>query len=55
MREILTDSAERALAYLESIAERKVAPDPRAVEKLKELDKIPVSALHCRLSQNCRQ
>jgi len=38
MREILTDSAERALAYLESIAERKVAPDPRAVERLKELD-----------------
>jgi glutamate/tyrosine decarboxylase-like PLP-dependent enzyme len=38
MREILNDSAERAMAYLESINERKVAPDPQAVEKLKELE-----------------
>ena len=38
MREILADSAERALAYLESIDDRKVAPDPQALERLKELD-----------------
>ena len=38
MREILNDSAQRAQAYLETINERKVAPDPAAVEKLKELD-----------------
>jgi len=38
MSEILNDSAQRAQAYLETINERKVAPDPAAVEKLKELD-----------------
>lgn len=38
MRAILNDSAERALAYLESIGERKVAPDPQAIARLKELD-----------------
>lgn len=39
MREILNDSAQRALKYLEGIHERKVAPDPLAVERLKELDR----------------
>ena len=38
MRDILNDSAERALEYLESIGERKVAPDPQAIARLKELD-----------------
>jgi glutamate/tyrosine decarboxylase-like PLP-dependent enzyme len=38
MRDILNDSAERAMAYLESIGERKVAPDPEAIARLKELD-----------------
>lgn len=38
MRAILNDSAERALAYLEGIGERKVAPDPQAIARLKELD-----------------
>jgi glutamate/tyrosine decarboxylase-like PLP-dependent enzyme len=38
MRKILNDSAQRALAYLESINERKVAPDPQAVAALRELD-----------------
>jgi glutamate/tyrosine decarboxylase-like PLP-dependent enzyme len=38
MREILNDSAQRALNYLEGINERKVAPDPLAIERLKELD-----------------
>ena len=38
MREILNDSANRAIMYLESIDDRKVAPDPQAVDKLKELD-----------------
>ena len=38
MREILNDSAQRAQAYLETINERKVAPDPAAIEKLMELD-----------------
>lgn len=38
MRDILNDSAQRALAYLENIDQRKVAPDPEAVAALKELD-----------------
>ena len=38
MRDLLNDAAKRAIAYLESIDERKVAPDLQAVEKLKELD-----------------
>ena len=38
MREILNDSANRAIAYLERINDRKVAPDPQIVEKLQELE-----------------
>ena len=43
MREILNDSAERAMAYLESVGERRVAPDPDAVARLTELDQ-PLNA-----------
>jgi glutamate/tyrosine decarboxylase-like PLP-dependent enzyme len=38
MRAILNDSAQRAMAYLDQINERKVAPDPQAVAALQELD-----------------
>jgi glutamate/tyrosine decarboxylase-like PLP-dependent enzyme len=38
MTEILDDAARRARHYLKNIANRPVAPDPRAVEALQELD-----------------
>jgi glutamate/tyrosine decarboxylase-like PLP-dependent enzyme len=38
MRDLLSDSAARAIAYLEGIDDRKVAPDPNAVAALRSLD-----------------
>jgi len=38
MREILNDSAQRAIAYLDGINKRKVAPDPQAIAALQKLD-----------------
>ncbi|MGB5844676.1 MAG: pyridoxal-dependent decarboxylase [Anaerolineales bacterium] len=38
MKRLLNDSAQRAIAYLEHIEQRKVAPDPQAVKALQELD-----------------
>ena len=38
MRELLEETAERAIRYLETLGERGVAPSPEAVEKLAALD-----------------
>lgn len=38
MRELLNDAAARAIAFLEGIDERGVAPEPAAVARLAELD-----------------
>jgi glutamate/tyrosine decarboxylase-like PLP-dependent enzyme len=38
MRELLEASAQRAIAYLESLSDRQVAPSPEAVAKLSVLD-----------------
>ena len=38
VRELLSDSAERAIAYLQSLDERAVAPDPAAVAALDAFD-----------------
>ncbi len=41
MRELFIDAAERAIQYLEGLDERRVAPDPRVIARLAELD-IPL-------------
>jgi glutamate/tyrosine decarboxylase-like PLP-dependent enzyme len=38
MRSLLNDSAARAIAYLENIDQRGIAPDPNAVQALRALD-----------------
>lgn len=38
MRQILEDSAQRAIAYLESLEGRRVAPDPASISALSALD-----------------
>src|SRR5512142_2461103 len=38
MRQLLEDSARRAIGYLESLPVRRVSPPPEAVEKLSVLD-----------------
>ncbi len=38
MKELLEDAAKRAIAYLEGLDLRSVAPTPEAIEKLKLLD-----------------
>jgi glutamate/tyrosine decarboxylase-like PLP-dependent enzyme len=38
MRQILEDSAQRAIAYLESLEDRRVAPDPASIEALSALE-----------------
>ena len=38
MRELLHAAAERAAQYLEGLSERRVAPAPEALDRLKELD-----------------
>jgi glutamate/tyrosine decarboxylase-like PLP-dependent enzyme len=38
MRQILEDSAQRAIAYLEGLENRRVAPDPASIEALTALD-----------------
>jgi glutamate/tyrosine decarboxylase-like PLP-dependent enzyme len=38
MRELLSGAAERAIRYIESLPDRRVAPDPASVEGLAELD-----------------
>jgi glutamate/tyrosine decarboxylase-like PLP-dependent enzyme len=38
MRNLLTDSAERAITYLESLQDRSVAPGPEAIVALADLD-----------------
>ena len=38
MRELLNGAAERAIQYIESLPDRRVAPDPTSVERLAELD-----------------
>ncbi len=43
MRELLEETAQRAIAYLETLSERRVAPSPKAVEKLAALD-VPLPA-----------
>ncbi|HEX6818096.1 MAG TPA: aminotransferase class V-fold PLP-dependent enzyme [Ktedonobacterales bacterium] len=38
MSDVLRDAAERAIRYLDSLDERRVGPDPEAVERLRELE-----------------
>ena len=38
MREVLQDAANRAIQYLESLDERRVGPEPAAIERLRELE-----------------
>ncbi len=38
MRELLEAASQRAIAYLEGLDRRSVAPDPKALERLRELD-----------------
>src|SRR5512138_1311192 len=38
MRELLEDAAQRAIAYLEGLEARGVAPDAKALERLSEFD-----------------
>ena len=38
MRELLEHASQRAIAYLESLEKRAVAPDPQAIRRLAELD-----------------
>ena len=38
MRDALNDAAQRAIHYLESLAERPIAPDPTSLERLAALD-----------------
>jgi glutamate/tyrosine decarboxylase-like PLP-dependent enzyme len=38
MRDVLTDAADRAIQYLESLPDRHVAPDPASIERLAALD-----------------
>lgn len=38
MRQILENSAQRAIAYLESLEDRRVAPDPASIEALAALE-----------------
>lgn len=45
-RKLLLDAAERAIRYYRQLAARKVAPDPRAVARVKELDQ-PVPEEPC--------
>jgi len=45
-RKLLLDAAERAIRYYRQLAERKVAPDPLAVARVKELDQ-PVPEEPC--------
>src|SRR6185436_1205313 len=38
MREVLENTAQRAISYLEGLDDRRVAPAPEAVAKLEQLD-----------------
>ena len=39
MRELLEDASRRAIAYLEALDNRRVSPEPKALERLAELDR----------------
>lgn len=47
MKSVLEDSAQRAIAYLDSLQERAVRPAPGAIERLQALEEpLPVGAAH---------
>ncbi len=59
MRQLLEDAAQRAIVYLENLAERSVVPSPEAIQNLKSLDEplpegsMPAEAVLCQLDEVC--